>query len=121
MIYNITVYNDMGHFMFFDSKIKDIPDHIMDFIHSKQNLYVDTENTKEGAHFYYLKPGLDKKFTYYCNNDVVNITYELDLRGENPHILTQDFDKLVWMKWDESSKELKPLKPSPAGESCTCS
>lgn len=115
MIYNITVYDDMGHLMYRDSTNNiSLPNHISNFVSSKMKLYVDTDIETQkpqrflrqkdstgifesGYRWHYLKPGLDNKFTYYCNNDIVNITYKLNKR------------------------EGLSLEPPPAGESCTCS
>ena len=79
MIHNIILFNDMGHLQT-DPGIMTIPKHILDFVFEKVKLYVyyATDNDNLGCRFYVLKDGLNKEWTYYLNNDVVNITYNLN-------------------------------------------
>ena len=79
MIYNVRLYNDMGHLMT-DPKFNKIPENIRKFVYSKSDMYVykATDKSRVGCCFYILKDGLKDKWTYHLNNDIVNITYDLD-------------------------------------------
>lgn len=82
-IYNIRFYNDMGHLRI--SKSGEIPDHINKFIYSKASMYLynATDRTNLGCRFYILKPEFKKYWTYYHNNDIINIIYDVDLFDSN--------------------------------------
>ena len=75
-IYNIEFYNDMGHLVTKPEYDK-IPKHIRDFAYSKAKMYLNiaTDNSNLGCAFYILKNGLNKSWTYYTYNDVVNIVF----------------------------------------------
>jgi hypothetical protein len=79
MEYNLTFYNDMGHLLC--EPYNTTPKHILDFADSKFNLYgyLATDIATGSARYYILKPGYSDKWTYYCGNDVVNITYHLNV------------------------------------------
>lgn len=79
-VYNIGLQNDMGHVSFLDMDYyKKYPKHIQNFAWQKVDAYVESyaELTPEGFYIrlYRLKPGMQKKWTYYCGNDTVNIDY----------------------------------------------
>ena len=80
MIYNISIYTDMGHLMT-NPPYSSIPRDIYNFVMSKIKLYVDhaTDKLNLGCCFYILKSGLNKKWTYYYNNDIIHLTYDLDI------------------------------------------
>ena len=79
MIYNITIYTDMGHLMT-NPSYSSIPKDIYDFIFSKIKIYTccATDKLNLGCLFHILKTGLNKRWTYYYNNDIIHITYDLD-------------------------------------------
>ena len=78
-IYNITLFNDMGHLNTIPDS-SDIPKKIFDFIYLKADMYLAnaTDTINWGCRFYILKPGLNKNWTYYYGHDIINITYDLD-------------------------------------------
>lgn len=75
-IYNVKFYDDMGHLMMVETSNKIIPQKIHDFIWTKSKLYINVVNNSR-FRSYVLKSGLNKNWQYYCNNDVINITYDL--------------------------------------------
>ena len=66
----------------FSSKCINIPKYIMNFIYSKINLHIDFDNNKTKLGFYILQQGVNKCWTYYYNNDIVIITYNLDINNK---------------------------------------
>lgn len=75
--YKVTLYNDMGHLL---CTPENLPEHIRAFVDSKVKLYVRNATDLTGrCAFYILGPNLQKTYNYYYNNDIVTITYDLDL------------------------------------------
>lgn len=78
MIWNIEVYTDMGHLM--TRPEYGIPRNIHRFVFEKIKLYANCATDKElgQCRFYILKPEMEKKWTYFCDGDIVNIFYNLN-------------------------------------------
>ena len=56
-----------------------LPINISKFVYSKAHIYTYTSTDDEGLclRFYNLRPGYSKKWTYYCNGDIINLTYNI--------------------------------------------
>ena len=76
-IYNVELYNDMGHLM---TRSEDnTPSHIINFVYDKSIncLYTATGITYPASYFI-LKDGLSPTWAYSCGNDIVNVRYNVD-------------------------------------------
>jgi len=76
-IYNIKLYNDMGH-LIITPDYTQLPIHIYNFVRLKAKMYLDTATDKEGhgCLFFFLKPCVKDKWSYQCGSDIVNIEYQ---------------------------------------------
>lgn len=80
VIYNIELINDMGHLeIAAKGHRSSLPSNISNFVYSKARIYTYTSTDDEGMNlrFYNLKPGYSKKWTYYCDGDTINLTYNI--------------------------------------------
>ena len=72
-------YNDMGHLMTtpgYDT----FPKHIIEFAYQKANVYLNvaTDVSGLGCRFYCVKPGLQNVWTYFCGQDKICITFDVN-------------------------------------------
>jgi hypothetical protein len=88
MIYNVKIYNDMGHLSISNTNNTATPEHIKRFLYQKikNKINYATNLEDHGCTYYILKPGLQKQWTYTFNNDVITLTYDLDDFNPKIHI-----------------------------------
>ena len=90
--YNIAVYNDMGHIEthpYTGDLPRDIAEFIMFSCLTKMPYRVATDNEGIGCRFYILADGAEKNISYTYNDNIINITYDLD---------TFNPDKMRWLR-----------------------
>lgn len=76
-IYNVVIYTDMGHMEI--KSVPELPKHLESFVIDKFNMYTwaATDTKGLGCRFYMLKKGLKKNWTYFYDNNIINIKYDL--------------------------------------------
>ena len=84
MKYECVVYNDMGN-LCVSSKNDKLPKNIEAFVYDKikNKLNVAVDVAGLGCAFYILKSGLQNKWQYNINNNVVVIIYDVDKFNSN--------------------------------------
>jgi len=82
MIYDITMYTDMGHLLLHPSNL---PNDVSRFVFTKPSMYVNRATGKggKGGIYYVLQEGYEKKWRYFYKEHIINVTYELDNFNSN--------------------------------------